>query len=149
MICERSVKTFCKDFTKIENYEEAINDSAQIWHCHHRNEKFYTKQELIDLGLYYDCPPSELIFLTRKNHFKEFHKGRCGRTLSEETKEKISESLKGISRKPFSEEHKRKISLSKKNPKNSTKIKMSIAKKGRHWRLVNGKRKWYDSHESL
>lgn len=36
MICEHTVKKFCKDdISKIENYELAINDSS-MWHCHHR-----------------------------------------------------------------------------------------------------------------
>ena len=74
--CISNLKCFCKDYTKIENYDDAISDTTQTWHCHHRNERFYTKQELIDLGLYYDCPPCELIFLKPKDHYAEHHKGR-------------------------------------------------------------------------
>lgn len=74
MICEGSVKTFCKDFTKIENYDEAINDSTQTWHCHHRLEimplsgKEVSTKRLKELGLYYNQSPEALIFLTEQEH---------------------------------------------------------------------------------
>ena len=74
MICERSVKTFCKDFNKIENYEKAINDSTQTWQCHHRLEimpfsgKEVSTKSLEELGLYYNQPPEAFIFLTEKEH---------------------------------------------------------------------------------
>ena len=51
-----------------------------------------------------------------------------GKHFSEETKHKISESMKGKKRQPFSAEHKRKISESH---------------KGKHWKIENGKRIWY------
>lgn len=78
MICLKSVKKFCKgDYTKIENYEQAINDTTQTWHCHHRDEVktlpsgmivYRSKDELIENGRYYGCPANELIFLTRSEH---------------------------------------------------------------------------------
>ena len=34
-----TVKYFCKDdITKIENYELAMADTEEVWHCHHRLE---------------------------------------------------------------------------------------------------------------
>ena len=71
-----NISCFCTDLSKVENYDKAISDETQMWHCHHRNERFYTKDELIELGLYYNCPPCELIFLTPKEHYNEYHKGR-------------------------------------------------------------------------
>ena len=38
MINRKSVSSFCKDdISKIENYEQAINDTKR-WVCHHRLE---------------------------------------------------------------------------------------------------------------
>ena len=92
-----------------------------------------------------------------------------GRTFSEETRKKMSESHKGIplseeQRKnmrgrpawnkgmPCSEETKRKISEANKgNPgpwegkqlSEETKRKISEAHKGKHWKLIDGKRVYY------
>lgn len=73
MICHRTVITFCcEDLNLIENYETAINDKEQTWHCHHRleiqNGKVYSRKDLIDMNLYYNRPASELIFLTKSMH---------------------------------------------------------------------------------
>ena len=39
MIRIASAKSFCRDdYTKIENYKEAVNDNTQTWELHHRNE---------------------------------------------------------------------------------------------------------------
>lgn len=39
MIDKRRAKSYCKeDVTKIENYDKAVNDKTQTWHCHHRDE---------------------------------------------------------------------------------------------------------------
>ena len=71
MICEKTVKQFCnEDISLIENYQEAINDNTQTWHCHHRLEIELdkSKKELINMNLYYNRQASELIFLTKKDH---------------------------------------------------------------------------------
>ena len=75
MICIETVKRYCTDYTKIENYELAQSDTTQMWECHHRNESHYTRNELKDLGLYYDCPHCELIFVTKEEHYKQPHNG--------------------------------------------------------------------------
>lgn len=75
----RSITKICKDFTKIENYSKAVLDTSQVWTCHHRRETHYLKdgkwikreeelssQSLKDNNLYFDVPPSDLIFLTRQ-----------------------------------------------------------------------------------
>ena len=102
MISIGSLKKFCKeDPSMIENYDKAITDNTQIWHCHHRDEirtlpsgmKVYrSKQELIENGRYYNCPANELIFLTKSEH-STLH--NTNRTLSEEAKIKIGKSSKG------------------------------------------------------
>ena len=128
MINLTSVKQFCKDYTKIENYEEAVNDQSQVWVCHHILGEILSREQLLDHDFYYDVPPCMLKFVTRAEHnilhFKgkhlslesrikisEANKGEnsswYGKHHSEKTRRKISESLKG---EHFSEERRRKIS---------------------------------------
>ena len=129
MICEETVKKYCEDYTKIENYEKAIADKTQTWDCHHRMEAVYTGAELKKYGLYYDREPHQLIFLTHGEHTALHQKGRKRGPLSEEHKANMSTALKG---RKFSEEHKAKISAACKGKK-----------KVKHWRLENGKRVYY------
>lgn len=138
MICEYTVNRFCsEDITLIENYYDAVNDTTQTWDCHHKNEVFrgigVPRELLIDIGLYYDCPANELIFLPHAEHQRLHFKGKH---LSEETKRRISASKKGKTLPPRSEAHKRKISESKMGKKRKphseeTKRKISEAKKGK------------------
>lgn len=72
----------------IENYDEAVADTSQIWHCHHRLETHFSdgtprpvnaqlsRDELIALGMYYNRPPKELIFLTAAEHRSIHTKGK-------------------------------------------------------------------------
>lgn len=89
-------------------------DTTQPWHCHHRHEltldgEFaHTKEDLIRMGMYYNRPYFELIFMSKVEHMR-LH--RTGQLRSADTKRKISESLKG---KTFTDEHCRKISEAKK-----------------------------------
>jgi hypothetical protein len=159
-------KCLCKTPELIENYDKAISDTTQIWECHHRMEAVYTRKELIKYGLYYDCEPHQLIFLTRAEHnllhkkgksFSEEHKKKIseankGKHLSEEAKRKLSEANKGKKIGPRSEETKLKISAANKGKKRSEEArkKMSEARKGKpalvkgkHWKLVDGKRVYY------
>lgn len=134
---------YCRQPELIENYSKAIADNSEIWACHHRLETHNSDgerrlvdilgSELIALGLYYDRPPEELIFLTQTEHMRLHRIGKPGamkdKHHSDETKRKMSESHKG---KPKSEEHKRKLSEAHKGQR-----------KGMHWKLVDGKRIWY------
>ena len=126
---------FCSKPELIENYDKAINDDTQIYACHHRLETHnsdseprsvpLSKAELQALGMYYQRPPEELIFMTRKEHaqmhnslnksWEYANKANVGKPKSKETKEKIANTLKG-----------------RKCPEHSKKIK------GRHW-YNNGK----------
>ncbi len=105
MISKRAYMYCCEDLSLIENYDKAINDSNQIWRCHHRLEIqdegkiIYTPQQLESLGLYYNRPASELIFLTLSEH-NTLH----ARYVPEERNRKRSETLKG--RIPSSEHRK-------------------------------------------
>lgn len=59
---------------KVENYEQAINDTTQTWDLHHRaeiNEEvclYVSKDVLEHFGLYKDRHYSELIFLPSSEH---------------------------------------------------------------------------------
>lgn len=140
MISERKFKLnvpsrlFCRNPELIENYDKAIADTTQIWVCHHRLETHnsdgerrlvdLTVEELKALGMYYDRPPKELIFLTHTEHSK-LHKPHLGKTHSKEARLKMSKGMKG---KHHSEEWKRR---------------MSELIKGKHWKLVDGRRVYY------
>lgn len=144
MICLDTVKLYCKNYTEIENYAEAMADETEMWTCHHRMEEVFTYQELRRAGWYYNRKASELIFIRQSEHNGnpklhigcrrgcEARKGKTswnkGISHSEETKRKISEAKKGKKLPPFSEEHKRKL---------------SEVRKGKHWKLVDGKQTWY------
>lgn len=97
MINEHNTYAFCcEDISKIENYDKAMVDKTQTWHCHHKGEILpcgrYSKDTLKKFGLYYNQPADRLIFLTGWEH-KHIHYAE--QKLSEETKKKISISLTG------------------------------------------------------
>ena len=122
----RAIK-YCKnDISLIENYDKAIADTTQVWHCHHRRETIFSRKDLIEIGEYYNRPACELIFLTPNEHHRLHKSGENnpmfgnpsifkGKHHSAESLKKMSEAHKG---KRFSESHKKKI---------------SEALKGKHW----------------
>lgn len=135
MICEKTIKRFCKDdISLIENYDKAIIDKTQVWHCHHRRETIFSKSDLIEIGEYYNRPACELIFLTPTDHHR-LH--RLGKHHSVEACKKISETKKGEKNpmfgKQLSAKTRKKISETKKGKHHSveTRRKMSEAKKGK------------------
>lgn len=139
MINLKWVKRYCKDYTQIENYEEAVNDKSQLWVCHHILGEILTHEQLKEHDFYYNVPSCMLKFVTKSEHSILHNKGKHlseytkrklsvvakGSHRSEETKQKISEARKGIS---FSEEHCRNLS--------------SIAKGRKMIIGVDGKRHW-------
>ena len=144
MINKRSAKAFCRDdISQIENYDKAIADTTQVWHCHHRRETIYSRSGLIEIGEYYNRPACELIFLTKSDH-NRVH--RLGKHLSEEHKWKLSEALSGDKNPRFgkpawnngkhhSAETRKKISEAQKGKHISAETRKNIseAKKGKHW----------------
>lgn len=167
MINEKYAKKFCKeDISKIENYDKAVNDTTQTWHCHHRTEIWWncSKQDLIDNDCYNNRKACELIFLTPSEHLRLHNTGKSisvetrrklsNRVMSDETRKKISNANIG---KVLSEETRRKISnrvISDDTRKkmsdahlgkvlsDKTKQKMSKAFKGKSWKVIDGKRVW-------
>lgn len=165
MISISSVELYCyEDISLIENYNEAINSDKQ-YVCHHKNEIILNKSriELIKMGLYYNRPANELIFLTRSEHShihtngnnnpmygkNDVNNPNYGSHRTQEQKNNISKSLLG---RKLSEEHKNKISIKTKgenNPmyskKHSEKSKqlMSIHKKGKY---IGTKNPMYGKH---
>lgn len=136
---------FCKDYENIENYENAAADDFKGWNCHHKKGVEFTQKELISLGMYYNRPAEELIFLTLAEHASLHMKGKL---KSAETKKKMSEAQKGH---PVSEKTKKKLSemnkgkwkgenngmYGKKHSEEARK-KLSLTHKGRRW-FNNGK----------
>ena len=130
MINEEKIKSYCKDdISLIENYDKAVSDTTQMWHCHHRRETIFSKSDLIEIGEYYNRPACELIFLTSLEH-NRLHKS--GKHLSAETRKKLSEANKG---RHFSEESCKKMSEAKKGKHLSEEHKRNIGyvAKGTRW----------------
>lgn len=133
MICEYKVRKFCcEDISLIENYDKAIADTTQTWHCHHRLELIETgavvnssMQDLKDWGIYYNRPADELIFLTKSEHRRLHSKHKV---FTEETKRKISDIKKG---RQFTEEHKKRLSDAAKNRSDEWRRKQSESHKGK------------------
>lgn len=133
---------YCKDYKNIENYEAAKKDDFKGWVVHHRYETHnsdgerrlvdITPAELKALGMYYNRPASELIYLTKAEHTSLHTKGK---PKSEEHKKKIGEANKNTSDE--TRRKKREANIGEKNPmygkKHSaeTKIKMSEVRKGK------------------
>ena len=154
MINEYYAKKFCKeDISKIKNYDLAVADTTQVWHCHHMTETWWkcTKKDLIDNECYYNRKACELIFLTPEEHMRLHNKCRM---VTEETRKKMSESHKG---KHLSENHRKKLSEANKGKSTwnkgksmteETKQKLSEALKGHKgmagmtWKVIDGKRVW-------
>ena len=129
MICLRYVKRYCKEYWLIENYQQAVN-SDERFDCHHRKEidENLTRKQLVDMGLYWNRPADELVFLKRSEHFSihsKLKKNMLGKRHSQKTKDKISKANKNPSK-----ETRDKISYARKHESEETKRKRSEAAKG-------------------
>ena len=97
MINEIQATKYCKDdISIIENYDKAIADTTQVWHCHHRRESNYPAASLIEIGEYYNRPAEELIFLTPNEHHR-LHtlcnkNPNFGKPMPDERKAKLSKN---------------------------------------------------------
>lgn len=58
----KSISIFCDTPEKIENYQEAINDTTEVWDLHHRleltldGEPALRRDDLKRMGMYYHRP---------------------------------------------------------------------------------------------
>lgn len=139
---------YCRDdITKIENYELAKKDNFKGWHIHHRleltlNGEFaHTPEELKRMGMYYNRPYFELIFLTKSEHQRIHAHSRSNITLN---KMKLSLSQRTGALNNFYGKHhtvatKQKISKANKGLKRTDKFKalQSELKKGKPLSAVN------------
>lgn len=134
------LKKYCKDYTKIENYEEALKSPLR-YDLHHRLEisENKSRKDLIVENLYYDRPPEELVFLDHGEHSRLHNLNS-----SEETRKKMSDAQKGDKNPMFgkhlSAETRKKIAEANKHRSEETIKKLSEARKGKHWHLENGRR---------
>lgn len=144
------IQTFWKDgdLSKIENYELAKKDNFKGWVCHHRleltldGEYAHNVEDLKRLGMYYNRPYFELIFLKRSEHTSIHNKGS---KLTKEHKNKISNSLKG---KTFSDERCNNISKSLIGRKQSqTHVVNRVSKLKGKLRSEESKRKMSESQK--
>lgn len=71
MIIEKSAKEFCcEDISKIYGYAEAVADKENVWSCHHCLGLVWSREQLIEMGLYYNQPADRLMFVTKSEHAK-------------------------------------------------------------------------------
>ena len=127
MIDKKRAIKYCKnDISLIENYDKAVADKSQVWHCHHRRESIYSAKELIDIGEYYNRPACELIFLTPNEHHRLHH---LGKYPNEESRNKMSEAKKGKNNPRFG----KPAWNNGKHQSAEIRKKMSESKKGNHW----------------
>src|SRR5574344_309771 len=154
------LEAYCKDYTKIENYKDAVSSPLK-YDLHHRLEisENKSRKQLITENLYYGRPPEELIFLEHGEHQRLHKKGvnhkgennpMFGKNMSTDTRKKMSEAHKGeksyMYGKPKSAETRKRMSDANKgkNLSAETKQKMSEARKGKHWHLENRRRVYTD-----
>ena len=134
MINEKQARKYCKEeLSKIKNYDKAIADTTQTWHCHHMTETWWncSVKDLIENECYYNRKACELIFLTPEEH-KSLH--MKGKILSEETKRKLSEANKG------KVSPRKGVTLSE-----ETRIKMSESHKGQPPTKGSSGMHWYNN----
>ena len=153
MITIETVQNYCReDISLIENYDKAVSDKTQYWHCHHRLEiqgdKVYSSKELKKMGLYFHRPACELIFLTCSEHSKlhgkhrydgwneKISKSNMGHEVTIETRIKMGKTRRERFAKMSPEERKIKMGHNKgKTPWNKGKnykksIKITIESTG-------------------
>lgn len=119
---------YCSEpLENIENYDKAIADGEHVWECHHKAEILpcgrYSQEDLKKVGLYYNRPASELIFLRHDEH-RRLH----SQNMRGETRTKLSQSHMGHDVSP---EARSRISSSQLNRRDCSKsIKITRASDG-------------------
>lgn len=130
----KNVDIYCKDYTKIENYEKAVKDNTHVYEIHHRLELTldgdfaHTAAELKRMNMYYQRPYFELVFLSKAEHTALHMKVR---PHSFNERQKRSERVKGSKNPFYGKTH------SEEFRKNRSKLFA-----GKTWKVINGKRVW-------
>lgn len=134
------LRKYCRDdISKIENYHDAINSPEQ-YVLHHRleltldGEFAHTAKELMRLGMYFNRPYFELIFLSQSEHAR-LH----GLNQGEEARRKISVANSGTNNGFYGRHHtpeiRRQLSEAKKGRPHvitiETRRKLSLVQKGK------------------
>lgn len=116
-------KHFCKDdYSLIENYYQAVNDKSQLYDLHHRleltldGEFAHDVEDLIRMGMYYDRPYFELIFLPHGEHSKLHNKAMKPERLSQFKQVNIGRKRPDV------------VSRNKEQPTNLNKVMSDFAK---------------------
>ena len=114
----------CEQLELVENYAAAKAENFKGWCIHHRLEiqpdgTRMSRQELKDKDLYFNRPASELVFMRCEEHTSLHHKDKV---ISEETRQKLSETHKGDNNPLFGKHH-----------SEETRKKMSV-NNGRFWK---------------
>lgn len=102
-------KYCCENLDLIENFKVA-SVNLRVWDCHHRLEdKGYSRQQLIDAGIYWHRPANELILLRHNDHAQHHNKGKnnpnFGKTFTAEHKKRLSISHTGERNQNFGKPH--------------------------------------------
>lgn len=126
MINYKWLKYCPEHYEEIENYELAKADNFIGWCCHHRNGEEFSREWLKLNNMYFNrSDPREFKFMHSKDHARLHFKlngTRKGKHLSEETKAKMSEKMRGRKRKPFSAETRKKMSISQSRRRSNERI---------------------------
>lgn len=124
MFSSRQAKVYCcEDVQRIEGYIEA-SQSKENYDIHHRFEEMgLSSRDLINLGMYYNRPACELLFMLRTEHTK-MHKQNvknCFDQISKftewsrnawKTQEHRKKQKEGLQRVQSTEEYHRNLSIS-------------------------------------
>lgn len=103
----------CEPVDRIQGYEQATA-SPELFACHHRFEEMgLSREDLKEMGLYYNRPACELVFVPFDEHNRfhsgiipseasmrsRFQKGRVP-TFTDAHRQKISEAKRGVRQSP-------------------------------------------------
>lgn len=142
----KNPRMYCRDdLSLVENYDKAKPDGFKGWHMHHRLEltldgqPALTGDDLKRMGMYYNRPYFELIFLTVKEH-RKLHSHH-----TDNTRAKISARNVGMRGKRHTAESRELMSRATILMMSDEKTRMHCGDyaRGKHWHVVNGRRVYY------